>query len=194
MLFRSLASGLLIVCIGKCTKLIPNIQLQAKEYVGTFIVGATTLSYDLEKQPENHLPFHHITKEDINKAVTQLTGIIQQLPPIFSAVRVDGKRAFDYARNEKEINLQPKEVSIYSFEITRIALPEIDFRIRCSKGTYIRSIARDFGQLLGCGAYLSTLRRTKTGDFSVEQALDITPYINLEKPVNTNHKKRDFEI
>jgi len=189
-----LATGLLIVCIGKCTKLIPQIQLLTKEYTGTFTIGATTPSYDLEKQPENPLPYHHITKEDIEKAVTQQTGTIQQLPPVFSAVRVDGKRAFDYARNEKEVNLATKEVSIYSFEITRISLPEVDFRISCSKGTYIRSIARDFGQQLGCGAYLSALRRTKTGEFSAEQAMDMTPYINLDKPVNVNHKKRDFEI
>ena len=189
-----LASGLLIVCVGKYTKLIPHIQLQAKEYIGTFTIGATTPSYDLEKQPENFLPFHHITKEDIDKATVLQTGTIQQLPPVFSAVRIDGKRAFDYARNEKEINLQPKEISIYSFEITRIALPEIDFWIRCSKGTYIRSIARDFGTFLECGAYLSALRRTKIGDFSVEQAMDMTPFMNMEKKPNPKHKKRDFEI
>lgn len=188
-----LATGLLVVCIGKCTKLIPQIQLQAKEYTGTFTIGATTPSYDLEKQPENFLPYNHITKEDIEKAVNQLTGTLQQLPPVFSAVRVDGKRAFDYARNEKEVILQPKEVTIYSFDITRMDLPEIDFRITCSKGTYIRSIARDFGEILGSGAYLSALRRTKIGDFSVEQALDMTPYINSEKIIDPNRKKKDFE-
>jgi len=189
-----LATGLLIVCVGKCTKLIPEIQLKAKEYTGTFTIGATTPSYDLEKQPENFLHYHHITKEDIKKAVNQLTGTIQQLPPVFSAVRVDGKRAFDYARSDKEILLTPKEITVYSFDITRIALPEVDFRITCSKGTYIRSLARDFGQLLECGAYLSTLRRTKTGEFSVEQAMDMSPYIQLEKTINPNRKKRDFEL
>jgi tRNA pseudouridine55 synthase len=188
-----LATGLLVVCIGKCTKLIPQIQLQAKEYTGTFTIGATTPSYDLEKQPGNFLPFHHITKEDIDKAIAQLTGTIQQLPPIFSAVRINGKRAFDYARNEKEVTLQPKEVTIYSFEITRTDLPEIDFKITCSKGTYIRSVARDFGELLECGAYLSALRRTKIGDFSVGQAMDMTPYINFEKTINPNRRKKDFE-
>lgn len=189
-----LATGLLVVCIGKCTKLIPQIQLQAKEYTGTFTIGATTLSYDLEKQPENFLPFHHITRENIDRTVAQLTGTIQQLPPVFSAVRIDGKRAFDYARNEKEVILQPKEVTIYSFEITRMDLPKVDFKITCSKGTYIRSIARDFGELLKCGAYLNALRRTKIGDFSVEQAMDMTPYIHLEKSINPNRKKKDFEV
>ena len=188
-----LATGLLVVCIGKCTKLISQIQLQAKEYTGTFTIGSTTPSYDLEKQPENFLPVNHITKEDIDKAIAQLSGTLQQLPPVFSAVKVDGKRAFDYARNEKEVRLQPKEITIYSFEIPRVDLPEIDFKIACSKGTYIRSIARDFGDLLGCGAYLSALRRTKIGEFSVEQALDMTPFINLEKELNPNRKKKDFE-
>ena len=188
-----LATGLLVICIGKCTKLIPEIQLQAKEYTGTFTIGAITPSYDLEKQPENFLPYNYITKEDIDKAVALLTGTLQQLPPVFSAVRVDGKRAFDYARNEKEVILQPKEITVYSFDITRMDLPEIDFKITCSKGTYIRSIARDFGNLLGCGAYLRALRRTKIGEFSVEQAMNMTPFINFEKSLNSNRKKRDFE-
>jgi tRNA pseudouridine55 synthase len=189
-----LATGLLVVCVGKCTKLISEIQSQKKEYTGTFTIGATTASYDLEKQPENFLPYNHITEEDVNKALTQLSGTLQQLPPVFSAVKIDGKRAFDYARNEKEIQLNPKEITIYLFEITRMDLPEIDFKIICSKGTYIRSIARDFGNLLGCGAYLSALRRTKTGDFSVEHALNMTPYITPEKQLNPNRKKRDFEV
>lgn len=189
-----LASGLLVVCIGKCTKLISEIQEQKKEYIGTFTIGATTPSYDLEKQPENFLPYHHVTKEDLDNAVAQLSGTLQQLPPVFSAVKIGGKRAFDYARSEKEINLQPKEIIVYSFEITRMDLPEIDFKITCSKGTYIRSIARDFGVLLGCGAYLSALRRTKTGDFSAEHAMDMTPYITTEKQLNPNRKKRDFEM
>ncbi|MDR0368565.1 MAG: tRNA pseudouridine(55) synthase TruB [Bacteroidales bacterium] len=189
-----LATGLLIVCIGKCTKLIPEIQSQAKEYTGTFTIGATTPSYDLEKQPENFLPFCHITKEDIDKATARLTGVIQQFPPVFSAVKIDGKRAFDYARNKQEVTLQPKETEIYSFEITHTDLPKIDFKIACSKGTYIRSIAHDFGNLLECGAYLSALRRTKTGDFSVEQAMDMTPFVNIEKTTNLNRKKRDFDV
>ena len=189
-----LATGLLIVCIGKYTKQIPEFQQQKKQYEGTFTIGATTTSHDLEKIPENFMHYNHLSEEDILSAVNQFIGTIQQLPPLFSAVRIDGKRAFEYARQEKEITIQPKEITIYSFDIKRIALPEIDFEITCSKGTYIRSIARDLGEILGCGAYLSRLRRTKTGDFSVNNALDMTPFINTNKRNNPNRKRKDFEV
>ena len=187
-----LATGLLIVCVGKYTKQIPEIQQQQKHYEGTFTIGATTTSYDLEKIPENFMPYSHISKDEIMSVVNKFTGVIQQYPPIFSAVKVNGKRAFEYARDEKEITLQAKEVNIYSFDITRVELPEIDFRIICSKGTYIRSIARDFGNVLNCGAYLSQLRRSKIGDFSVENAFDMTPFINNNR--DENRKRRGFDL
>jgi len=189
-----LATGLLIICIGKYTKQIPDFQQQKKQYEGTFTIGATTPSHDLEKTPENFMPYNHLTEKDILSAVNQFIGTIQQLPPLFSAVRIDGKRAFEYARNEKEVAIQPKEITIYSFDIKRIALPEIDFEITCSKGTYIRSIARDLGDILGCGAYLSRLKRTKIGDFSVNNAFDMTPFINTDKINKSNRKKRDFDV
>ena len=186
-----LATGLLIVCIGKYTKQIPEIQQQRKQYEGTFTVGATTTSHDLEKIPENFMPYNNVNEDDILSVVEKFKGTIEQYPPIFSAVKFKGKRAFEYARNETEITLQAKQVTVYSFDITRIELPEIDFNIMCGKGTYIRSIARDFGDELGCGAYLSRLRRTKTGDFSVENALDMTPFINPDRI--KNGKRRGFE-
>jgi tRNA pseudouridine55 synthase len=189
-----LATGLLIICIGKYTKQIPDFQQQKKQYEGTFTLGAATASHDLEKTPENFKPYNHLSKEDILLAVNQFIGTIQQFPPLFSAVRIDGKRAFEYARKEEKVAVQSKGITVYSFDITRIELPEIDFNITCSKGTYIRSIARDLGNVLGCGAYLSRLRRTKIGDFSIENAFDITPFINTEKITNPNRKKRDFEI
>jgi tRNA pseudouridine55 synthase len=188
-----LATGLLIICVGKYTKQIPEFQQQKKQYEGTFTLGATTASYDLEKIPENFKPYNHLTEKGILSAVSQFVGIVQQFPPVFSAVRIDGKRAFEYARKEEDVVIQSKEITIYSFDITRFELPEIDFNITCSKGTYIRSIARDLGNVLGCGAYLSRLRRAKIGDFSVENALDITPFINTEKTNKLNRKKRDFE-
>jgi tRNA pseudouridine55 synthase len=188
-----LATGLLIICTGKCTKQIIDLQQQIKKYTGTFVLGATTASYDLEKTVENFMPYEHLSETDILSAVNQFTGVIQQLPPVFSAVRINGIRAFEYARKEMDIMLHPKEVTIYSFDIMRIELPEIDFEITCGKGTYIRSIARDFGEALGCGAYLGCLRRTRIGDFSVEDALDMTPFVSMKNFTNSNRKRRDFE-
>ena len=189
-----LATGLLIVCIGKFTKQISDFQQQKKQYEGTFTLGATTASYDLEKTPENFMPYKHLSKEDILSSVNQFIGTIQQFPPIFSAVRINGKRAFEYAREEKDVAIQSKEITIYSFDIQRIDLPEIDFEITCSKGTYIRSIARDVGNILSCGAYLSRLRRIKIGDFSLEDSFDMTPFINVKKQNNSNRKRRDFDL
>ena len=189
-----LATGLLVICVGKCTKQISEIQSKKKQYEGTFTVGATTTSHDLEKKPENFIPYNHLSQENILSAVRQFIGTIQQFPPAFSAVRIDGKRAFEYARKEQEITLQSKEVTIYSFDITRIELPKIDFEITCSKGTYIRSIARDLGEIIGCGAYLSRLRRTKIGNFSIENAFNMTPFVHTEKTKKQNRKLRDFEI
>ena len=188
-----LASGLLVVCLGKCTQLIEEIQAQPKQYTGIFTVGATTASYDLEQEPENFRPFESISSEQIAAAVNGLTGTIEQFPPLFSAVRVAGKRAFDYARQNQEVKLQPKQVTIHSFRIDSINLPEIAFTISCSKGTYIRAIARDLGELLQCGAYLSQLRRTQIGNFQVESALDFTPFIGKRDETNFTGKRRAFE-
>jgi len=188
-----LASGLLVVCIGKCTKLIEEIQHQTKQYIGVFTIGATTASFDLEQEPKNFLPFEHISTQQINAAVNQLTGILEQEPPAFSAVKVAGKRAFDYARAEQEIQLKPKQITIYSFNVEKINLPEITFDISCSKGTYIRAIARDFGKILGCGAYLSQLRRTKIGNFKIENALNFTPFIYNRNERKFVSKKRAFD-
>ena len=162
-----LATGLLIVCTGKFTKRITEIQAQAKEYTGTFTVGATTPSYDLETEVDATYPTAHITSELIQETVKQFLGEIDQKPPVFSAIKKDGKRLYEHARAGEEIEIAFRKTTIQEFEITRIELPEIDFRVVCSKGTYIRSLAFDFGKALNSGAYLSVLRRTKIGDYSV---------------------------
>lgn len=166
-----LATGLLIVCTGKFTKRIEEFQAQEKEYTGTFILGHTTPSFDLETTPVPSGPYTHLSPQDLQAAAAQLSGAQQQVPPVFSAIKINGKKAYEYARKDKEIILVPKPIFIYTFELTRIALPEVDFRIVCSKGTYIRAIARDFGKTLGCGAYLSALRRTRIGAFVVRDAI-----------------------
>ncbi len=166
-----LATGLLIVCTGKFTKRIEEFQAQEKEYTGTFVLGHTTPSYDLETEPIPGGPYAHLSSGDLQAAAERLSGPQQQVPPVFSAVKIGGKKAYEYARKDKEVVLQPKPVTVYTFELTRIALPEVDFRIVCSKGTYIRSLARDFGELLGCGAHLSALRRTRIGEFDVRDAV-----------------------
>ncbi len=166
-----LATGLLIVCTGKFTKSISEIQGQDKEYTGTITVGATTPSYDLETEVNQSFPTEHITAELIQATTQQFLGDIQQQPPVFSAIKKDGKRLYEHARKGEEVEIAFREVRIESFEITRIALPEIDFRVVCSKGTYIRSLAYDFGLALGSGAHLSALRRTKIGNYSVDDAI-----------------------
>ncbi len=166
-----LATGLLIICTGKFTKTISEIQSQTKEYTGTFTVGATTPSYDLETEVDATFPTEHITSELIQETTKQFIGEIDQKPPVFSAIKKDGKRLYEHARAGEEVEIAFRKTSIYEFEITRIALPEIDFRVQCSKGTYIRSLAFDYGKALNSGAYLSALRRTKIGDYNVEKAL-----------------------
>jgi tRNA pseudouridine55 synthase len=166
-----LATGLLIVCVGKFTKKIEEFQAAAKEYTGTFVLGATTASYDREKPVNETFSYQHITEEAILNTAKQLSGEQEQIPPIFSAVKIDGKRAYDLARAEKNVEIKPKIIIISEFEITKIALPQVDFTIVCSKGTYIRAIARDFGNALGSGAYLSSLCRTKIGDYNLANAL-----------------------
>ena len=166
-----LATGLLIVCIGKATKQIETLQSGEKEYVGTFVLGATTPCFDLEKPIDAIYPTDHITEEMIRSAANGFVGEIEQVPPVFSAVKVNGRRAFDYARNDEAVEIKSKKVVISEFEITRIAMPEVDFRIVCGKGTYIRSIARDFGMALRSGAHLKSLRRTRVGNITVAEAL-----------------------
>jgi tRNA pseudouridine55 synthase len=166
-----LATGLLIVCTGKFTKRITEIQGQVKEYTGTFTIGATTPSYDLETEVDATFPTEHITKELIQKTIQQFIGEIDQKPPVFSAIKKDGKRLYEHARAGEEVEISFRKTTIHEFEITRIALPEIDFRVSCSKGTYIRSLAFDFGKALNSGAYLSVLRRTKIGDYSVDNGI-----------------------
>ncbi|WP_127137265.1 tRNA pseudouridine(55) synthase TruB [Flagellimonas oceanensis] len=165
-----LATGLLIICTGKFTKKIPELQGQVKEYTGTFTLGATTPSYDLETEVNETFPTEHITDASIKEVTTQFLGEIDQVPPIFSALKKDGKRLYELAREGKQVEIKSRKIEILEFEITRIDLPEVDFRVVCSKGTYIRSLAHDFGKALGSGAYLSELRRTKIGDFNVNNA------------------------
>ena len=162
-----LATGLLIICTGKFTKKITEIQAQAKEYTGTITVGATTPSYDLETEVDAAFPTEHISEALILETTKQFLGEIDQKPPVFSAIKKDGKRLYEHARAGEEVEIASRKTTIHEFEITRIALPEIDFRVKCSKGTYIRSLAFDFGIALNSGAHLSTLRRTKIGDYNV---------------------------
>jgi tRNA pseudouridine55 synthase len=165
-----LATGLLIVCTGKHTKLIESIMPGLKTYTGTFLLGKTTPSFDLETEFDKEFPTDHITEVHLKAARKSLTGKINQIPPVFSAKQIDGKRAYDFARAGKEIELSPVEIEIHHFEIHTESFPEINFKITCSKGTYIRSMARDFGKLLNSGATLVALRRTNSGEHSVENA------------------------
>jgi tRNA pseudouridine55 synthase len=172
-----LATGLLILCTGKMTKQIDSFQAQEKEYTGTMIIGKTTPSIDLETEVDQEYETAHITEEHLLEAVRQLCGPIQQIPPIYSAVRMGGERLYKKARRGEMIEIQPREVNIFHFELTRINLPEIDFRVVCSKGTYIRSLVRDFGLAIQSGAYLSALRRTRIGDFSVLDAHTVEGFV-----------------
>ncbi len=168
-----LASGLLIICTGKFTKRIMELQGMEKEYTGTFYLGATTPSYDLETEVNETFPTGHIDEDLIRETTRQFTGEIDQKPPVFSAIKKDGKRLYEHARKGEEVEIASRKVTIHEFEITRIALPEVDFRVVCSKGTYIRSLAYDFGAALNSGAHLTALRRTKIGEYNVANA--ITP-------------------
>lgn len=171
-----LATGLLVVCTGKNTKKINELMGLEKEYTGVFTLGATTPSYDLETEIDQTFPVSGITREQIKNATTDFIGEIQQVPPLFSALKKGGKRLYEYARNNETVEIEARKVVVSEFEIVKIEMPEVSFRIKCSKGTYIRSLARDFGEKLGCGAHLSALRRTKIGDFSVDEALNISEF------------------
>lgn len=165
-----LATGLLLICTGKFTKTISELQGQVKEYTGTITLGATTPSYDLETEVDVTFPLEHISKEDVLEATENFIGTIEQIPPVFSALKKDGKRLYEYARDGIEIEIKKRSVTISEFEITEINLPEVKFRVTCSKGTYIRSLAHDFGIALGSGGHLSELRRTKIGEYNVNNA------------------------
>jgi tRNA pseudouridine55 synthase len=176
-----LATGLLIICTGKQTKQIDSYQGQVKEYTGTFTLGGTTPSYDLETAVDETFAIAHISEELLHKTTEQFTGKIQQKPPIFSAIKKDGKRLYQLARKGETTEIKERTVTVSKFEITKINLPEVAFRIICSKGTYIRSIAFDYGKALNSGAHLSALRRTKIGDFSVGNALSVEQFIEKLK-------------
>jgi tRNA pseudouridine55 synthase len=176
-----LATGLLIVCAGKKTKSIDSYQAQEKEYTGTFVLGKTTESFDLEREITDVADPMRITLQEVKEAVALLTGDILQIPPSHSAIKKDGKRVYESARKGIEVTLDPRPVTVSVFEITRFELPEIDFRIVCSKGTYIRSLARDLGELLQVGAYMSSLTRTRIGDFKLEDATDVPDLVEKIK-------------
>ncbi|MBC8266804.1 MAG: tRNA pseudouridine(55) synthase TruB [Flavobacteriales bacterium] len=168
-----LATGLLIVCTGKFTKRIEEIQGQEKTYMGNFTLGATTPSFDKETKVNHTFDTTHITKQLLEKTAKQFVGEINQIPPIFSALKKDGKRLYNFARKNEEVEIKKRKVVVLSFEITDINLPEVGFKIRCSKGTYIRSIANDFGNSLNSGAYLSKLCRTEIGEYNLKDAFSL---------------------
>lgn len=172
-----LATGLLVICTGKMTKQINTFQNQIKEYTGTFVLGSTTPSFDLETEINNTFPTDHITQTLIRNTTEQFIGDIEQFPPVFSAIKKEGKRLYEFARAGEHVEIKPRTVSIQEFEITNINNLNIDFRVVCSKGTYIRSLANDFGRALQSGAHLSQLRRTKIGDFNVSNALSIEAFL-----------------
>lgn len=173
-----LATGLLIICTGKLTKKIDDFQAQEKEYTGTMTLGATTPSYDLETEVDQTFPFEHLSEEQIHSNCRTFIGDLDQYPPAHSAVKVEGERLYMKARRGDVVELKTRRVTITHFEITRIELPEVDFRVVCSKGTYIRSLVHDFGRALDSGAYLSKLRRTRSGDFKIEDAYEVMELVS----------------
>lgn len=180
-----LASGLVILCTGKKTKQIDTFQAQEKEYTGSLFLGKTTPSFDLETQPDQTFPTTHISEPLIRETTKKFTGKIEQVPPIYSAIKIDGKKAYDYARKDQEVKMRIREVEIFEFEITKIEMPEVYFRVKCSKGTYIRSLAHDFGKALGSGAYLSSLCRTAIGEYKNEDALTVGEFKEIYKKEDT---------
>jgi len=178
-----LATGLLIVCTGKFTKRINEFMSQEKEYTGSFTLGATTPTYDLESEPVNFKEINLITNEEILNATGQFTGEIMQVPPAHSAIKIDGKRVYELARQGKEVKIEPRKIVIKEFEITKIEKPIIFFRVVCTTGTYIRSLANDFGAALGCGAFLSSLCRTRIGDSKLDDAKTMSEWENEIKNI-----------
>lgn len=181
-----LATGLLIICTGKFTKRINEYMAQEKEYTGTFTLGATTPTYDLESEPQDFKPYEHLTKEAIEAATKNFMGEIDQVPPIHSAIKKDGKRVYELARRGVDVKLEPRKITIKEFEVDSSQLPVIKFRVVCTTGTYIRSLANDFGAALGCGAYLSKLCRTRIGNFLIDDAVSINDF---EKAIQERKNK-----
>jgi len=179
-----LATGLLIICTGKFTKKINEYMAREKEYSGSFTLGATTPTYDLESEPGNFKSIENLSYEEIKNTNQKFTGEILQIPPAHSAIKLEGKRVYQLARKGAEVKLEPRKILIKEFEVGEIRLPTVDFRIVCSTGTYIRSLANDFGEALGCGAYLSSLCRTRIGEFKLEDALSIEEFENSLKTRN----------
>lgn len=180
-----LATGLLIVCTGKFTKKINEYMAQVKEYTGAFTLGAVTPTYDKESTPENFQDFAHVTENEIKKATKQFLGEIQQFPPIYSAIKKDGVALYELARRGEDVELKARTITINEFEITAVELPVVHFRVVCSTGTYIRSLAHDMGTSLGCGAYLSELRRTKIGDINVDAAKTMEAFMEYVGEMST---------
>jgi tRNA pseudouridine55 synthase len=185
-----LATGLLIICTGKLTKQIDIYQAEEKEYTGTFTLGATTPSYDLETEVDQTFDISNITEAQILDNCKHFIGDLDQFPPAHSAIKVDGERLYLKARRGEEVELKSRKVTIKEFEITRIELPEVDFRVVCTKGTYIRSLAKDFGEKLNNGAHLSKLRRTRSGNFKVEDSFEIMELVNHIREIKT---EEDFK-
>jgi len=179
-----LATGLLIICTGKFTKKINEYMAREKEYTGTFTLGATTPTYDLESKPESFKSLENISEEKIMSATKNFLGEVMQVPPAHSAIKLEGKRVYELARKGKEVKLEARKIFIKEFDITSIELPRVHFRVVCSTGTYIRSLANDFGEALTCGAYLSSLRRTRIGEFKIEDALSMEGFEDSLKPGN----------
>jgi len=172
-----LATGLIILCTGKATKKIEEIQLHEKEYVATLKIGATTPSFDRETEEDASFDYKHITRELLEETLQHFQGETDQVPPVFSAVKVKGKRAFDYARKGEEVKLRPKKITIHNITIEEFDLPSVKIRVRCGKGTYIRALARDIGKKLNCGAYLTGLERTQIGPHKIEHAFEVEHFL-----------------
>ncbi|MFD2147989.1 tRNA pseudouridine(55) synthase TruB [Mucilaginibacter antarcticus] len=192
-----LATGLLIICTGKMTKQIDTFQAEEKEYTGTMVLGATTPSYDMETEADQTFDTGSLTDDQVRNACAQFTGDIQQYPPAHSAIKIDGERLYEKARRGEEVELRLRSVTISTFEITRIELPEVEFRVVCSKGTYIRSLVNDFGKALNNGAYLSKLTRTRSGNFKLADAwevLELVDFIREQKADKPSVESKISEI
>lgn len=184
-----LATGLLIVCTGKFTKKINEYMAREKEYTGSFTLGATTPTYDLESEPENFKDYHHITEDKLHELTQQFIGQIQQVPPAHSAIKQAGKPVYEMARKGIAVKLEPRTLFIKAFTITGVELPKVYFKVVCSTGTYIRSLAHDYGNALGCGAYLSGLCRTRTGEFTLEDAMSMEAFQQIAETLKQQGDK-----
>ena len=189
-----LATGLLIMCTGKKTKQIDQYQAAEKEYTGKLVLGKTTPTIDLEMDFDAEFPTEHITSEDLQAAVGQLTGEISQYPPIYSAIKMGGERLYKKARRGETVEIKPRPVTVFVFEINAAQFPEISFRIVCSKGTYVRSLVRDLGALVKSGAYMSELCRTRIGEFRLEDAQEVAEYISLKRTELNSGDRRSVRI